>query len=432
MNYLKIAIYTVIFLIGPITLIGGLFPTYIETYLLPKRFVILNSNWIIKIGLVFVIIGLLLLTQELFLAQKNYKFYIEIFLILILLISVIFTVGWLYGQYEHTIVMSTENIENMKEQLTTMYNMDNIGNDNPFYSKKIIIRDDDVGNSSYIQSVRWLSSLCIEKNVKVTYAVIPAELISNPDTVAYLKTLDKMHFEFAAHGYKHETFEGLSYDEQHDLIKNATVIVEDKLNYRPFTFVPPQGTGDINTTKVCKFLGYHSITDVLRYPSYVIDFISNFEWEENYNPISHHKLKDFKSNFDKFYNASNEYYIVYLHDWTFLDEQYRLESEKTVPFEEAVDYMKRYNVQFFTIEEAYRWKIDEPNIRTFKIDKHNYAIDLSECQYNHTIKFNSPLNVSESIIMTDMSTNDKTIFDESCFEFDGLKGHWYTISISDN
>jgi hypothetical protein len=90
--------------------------------------------------------------------------------------------------------------------------------------------------------------------------------------------------------------------------------------------------------------------------------------------------------------------------------------------------MKRDNVQFFTIEEAYRWKVDEPNIRTFEIDKHNYSIDLTECQYNHTIKFCSPLEEDDFIIMRDMNTNDKISFNENTFEFSALKGHWYIIS----
>lgn len=357
--------------------------------------------------------------------QKYSNFYIEISLVAILLISVIFTAGWLYGQYEHTIIMSTQNIEKVREQLLMM---DNMEDHNPFYTKKIIIRDDDVGNSSYIQSVKWLSDLCTRKGVKVTYAVIPAELISNPETVVYLNTLDRTYFEFATHGYEHIAFKEISYDEQYDLIRNATRVIEEKLNYRPFTFVPPSGSGDVNTTKACKFLGYHSITDVLGYPSYVIDFTSDFEWEENYNPVSHHKLTDIKISFDNFYNSTDEFYIIYLHDWTFLDNQSIPAKEKTREFEKAVDYMKRDNVQFFTIEEAYRWKVDEPNIRTFEIDKHNYSIDLTECQYNHTIKFCSPLEEDDFIIMRDMNTNDKISFNENTFEFSALKGHWYIIS----
>jgi peptidoglycan/xylan/chitin deacetylase (PgdA/CDA1 family) len=421
MNYMKKVAYAVITLIGLIAIVGGLFPTLIENFLLPKRFILIDSNWVIIIGLIFVFIGLLLLNQK-----KYHLHGLEIFLVAILLCSAIFTIGWLYGQYEHTIVMSTENIEEMREQLRMI---DNMKSDNPFYSKKIILRDDDVGNYSHIQSARWLSDLCIGKDIKVTYAVIPSEIISNPDTVAYLNSLNRTHFEFAVHGYEHISFEGLPYDEQYNLIENATDVFEEKLNYKPFTFVPPSGSGDINTTKACKFLGYHSITDVLRYPSYVTDFTSEFEWEESYNPISHHNFTDFENNFNRFYNSSNEYYMLYLHDWTFLDKQLRTDINKTREFEKAIDYMKKDNVQFFTIEEAYQWKVDEPNIKTLEIDKHNYVIDLSECRYNHTVMFRSPFNSTDSISVKDMNTNDKTTYYGNIYRLNGIEGHWYIFSI---
>lgn len=421
MKYSKRLIYKISPLIGLITILVGLFPIYIETYFLPKRYVLINSNWIIIIGFIFLLIGLLLIMTQ----KKDSNYNIEISLVATLLISVVFTAGWLYGQYEHTIVMSTQNIEKMREQLLMK---DYMENNNPFYTKKIIIRDDDIGNYSYIQSVRWLADLCTRKDVKVTYAVIPNELTSNPETIAYLNTLNRTYFEFATHGYEHIAFKEMSYNEQYDLIRNATSIIEEKLNYRPLTFVPPCGSGDTNTTKACKSLGYHSITDVLGYPSYVIDFTSDFEWEENYNPISHHKLTDFESSFDNFYNSTDEYYIIYLHDWTFLDNRSIPDKEKTKEFEKAVDYMKRDNVQFFTIEEAYRWKVDEPSIRTFEIDKHNYSIDLTECQYNHTIKFCSPLKEDDFIVVRDMNTHDEISFNENTFEFSAMKGHWYIIS----
>jgi len=431
MKCLKKALYILILFIGIIVTTGGLFPRYLEAYILPEKIILIDTSWAIIIGFIFTSVGLFLLTQ-------NKKYYheiscnqcsiIEILLILTLLFSVVFTTGWLYGQYDHMQVVSTENFETMREQLQMQ---DNMENKNPFYSKKIIIRDDDIGNFSYIESVSWLSDLCIEKNIKTTYALIPSELVSNPETVAYLNTLDKTHFEFAVHGNEHIRFKGLPYQEQYNQIENATEIIEDKLNLKPVTFVPPFGAGDVNTTKACKLLGYHSITDVLGYPSYVIDFTSDLEWEDSYDPVSHHKFEDFKNSYDTFYNSSDEYYMIYLHDWTFLDEHHKLDEEKTGEFEKAIDYMND-DVQFFTIEEAYRWRVDEPNIRTYKIDKYNYAIDLMECQYNHTLKFRSPLDLNESIIVTDMKTDDKIPFNKSVFEFNAIKGHWYTISIKNN
>ncbi len=85
------------------------------------------------------------------------------------------------------------------------------------------------------------------------------------------------------------------------------------------------------------------------YPCYVIDFISDFAYETGWDPIQHCSFKEFKSGFDKFYNSSDEYYIIFLHDWTFLDYGKEINETKADAFEKVINYIFIYlaSVCFF-------------------------------------------------------------------------------------
>jgi len=418
------------FLIGIFTFVVGLLHSYIAIFLIPSNVIVTSYDWIIIMGLIFALAGLILLFS------KRYKTgqrpvirvnLLEAILIIILIVSSASTGGWLYGQYQNTLLVYTKNMQKIDNQLKMM---DLMENNSPFYCKKVIIRDDDIGDSHYLPSLQWICSHAMKKDIKVTFAVIPATLINNPKVINYLNQLDREHFEFATHGYEHIHFRGIPYEKQYSLIKKGTKVMEECLHCKPYTFVPPCGNGDVNTTKACRVLGYHSITDMRGYPSYVVDFTSDFEYEANYHPPEHHTFEEFKSSFDRFYNSSDEYYIIYLHDWTFLDREGKLDKGKARRFEKVIDYMKGKNVQFMTIEEAYEWHIDESTIRTGMVNQNTYFIDLKECRYNHTIKFSSPPSWDANIILRDVTTGEETKFHKTIFKFDGIKGHLYEICLA--
>lgn len=293
--------------------------------------------------------------------------------------------------------------------------------------KTVIIRDDDIGSSSQLPSVEWLSNLAISKDFKITFAVIPATLYDDFETIEYLNQLDRNNFEFAMHGYKHDIFQGLSFEEQYSLIENGTKILEEYLNYKPFTFIPPYGYSDVNTTKALDVLGYHSITDMRNYPCYVMDFISDFAYETGWNPVIHCSFEEFKSSFDTFYNSSDEYYIIFLHDWTFLDDSKKVNETKADIFEKVINYIKSKNVQFKTIEEAYRYQVDENAIKTGMINENSYFIDLKGCSYDQVIKINPPQNWVGDIYIIDDTIGQETVLDKVNLEFKGSPGHFFYI-----
>ena len=400
--YRKRVIYFLVILIGIVTLLVGLLESLIVGFLIPSNTIIASFDWIILIGIIFTTLGLVLLfLKRIELPQNNITFStLEIVIIAILIISSASCAGWLFGQYQKTLLISTENIQRIDEQLKMW---DEMERNNPFYCKKIVIRDDDIGDFQYYPSLEWLTNLSKRKNVKITLAVIPAILANNSETISYLNELDREYFEFATHGYTHVNLKDLSYKIQYSLIENGTNIIRDLLDYKPYTFVPPQGSGDVNTTKVLRLLGYHSITDMIGYPSYVVNFRSDLAYDKEYDPVKHVSLEEFKNSFDRFYNSSDEYYIVFLHDWTLLDEKGKLDEFNASIFEQGIDYIQSKNVQFMTIEESYQWYTDETRIRTGMVDELNYFIDFRTCAYNHTIKFNTPSSWDRKVHLVDIT-----------------------------
>lgn len=293
--------------------------------------------FLIVVGAIIAIAVLALFNIEryIFKSESSLYKYINILTVLLSCCLIILTTycGVLYGQ---------------------LLQMEKPAQESPFFEKKVIIRNDDVGGK-VDPALQWLTNLTIEKDIKVTYAVIPAALQNHPETIRYLNDLGREHFEMAAHGYHHIPFGGLPYEEQYSLIKKGTEVMENIL-YRPYTFVPPYHSDDINTTKSCRDLGYHSISSHSFSFTYVVCFPVDFSWESSWRtcPISHHSYQDFKNSFDKFYNSPDEFFVVVLHHGTFYDESGQLNERLINQFEKSIDYMKNKNIEFVTIEQAYQ------------------------------------------------------------------------------
>lgn len=420
-------VYLIMCLIGVFAVLGGIFHDQIAGFLIPSTWVVSSYSQVIVIGVICIIVSITLLFSRKFEICSNKIVtanILETILIATLIISLSGACGWLYGQHEKTLLVSSEGIQKMNEQLKML---DHMEKEDPFYCKKVILRDDDVGDSRYLPTLQWITDLAVEKDIKLTLAIIPAVLIENLDTIVFLNQLDRERFEFATHGYEHICFSDLPYEEQLSLIRKGTDIIENDLHHRPYTFVPPHGSGDVNTTRALRALDYHSITDMCGYPSYVVDFASDLEYEVNYYPVEHCSFEEFKTDFDRFCTSSNEYYIIYLHEWTFLDEDEGISKDKIRNFEKMIDYMKNKDVQFMTIDEAYEWNVDASAIRTWMVDESCYFADLKECRYNHTMRFECPSNWSASTILNDVTTEKKVAFHEDVFEFYAIRGHGYEI-----
>lgn len=409
---------------------GALLHTYIDK-LISKIVIIETFNWLATLGIIFTVSSFLLYTSRFKHFRDRYLrrvSLVEITLIFFLLSSTIFTGGFIYGQYEKTLLIKSQNINIISDQVNMINKMGTIAENSSLNNKKIIIRNDDVGLYSSNKSLEWLSNLTYDKKIKITYAVVPLPASKNMPLLYYLNNLSRNRFELAVHGYEHESLYGKPYEEQLSLITNSTNLAEKYSQDRPYTFVPPYNKGDINTTKVCRILGYHTITDVRGYPLYLKNMKSSFNWEKEYQPPKHQSFEEFKDSFDSFYNSSEEYFVICVHDWTFLGENGELDSEKTANFEKAVEYMLDKNVQFMTIEEAYRWSTDENDIVYELINDSSYFVDLRECNYNHTIIINQmPMIENATIYNVDTQEMINSKFGVKYLEFEAQKGYLYYI-----
>jgi len=338
-----------------------------------------------------------------------------------------------YALVQQTTLIHTRWSEELEDGYLMMASMEQ---DNPFHVKRVIIRDDDVGDAAALPAVRWLAELAEDEDVKITFAVIPAKLAENPDTADFLNTLDRSRVEFATHGYAHETFFSLPYEEQYRLIGCGTAIITDVLDYRPVSFVPPQGSGNADTSRAARLLGYTAITDMTGYPCYLTNFISSFEYEAGYAPPSHRSFDDFFRSFDDFEASSEEYYLLYLHDWTFLDDGGVLNATRTEQFEGVIHYLREKGVLFMTLREAYAWHADEPVVRTGQIDDSTYYIDLQDCRYGHTLPFMSDRVDAGGIVVTDISPGRVPFLCpvekmSLTYIFYGEPGHLYSVEIKE-
>jgi hypothetical protein len=227
--------------------------------------------------------------------------------------------------------------------------------------KIVIIRDDDVFKLE--PGLEWLTTFSVNNNINITYAVIPILIASKNVDKTIIDNLTKLidnrnNIELATHGY--DVLGGLPYDVQYSLIDNGTKLMEQYFGSRLYTFISPHGSCDLNTTKACRDLGYHSISGIAVNDSYLPNFLTNFYWEDysisnlpNYR-IQHIKFSTFVSMFDRFYNSSNEIYVTQMHHATWCNQSGEINTTQIKIFENSIAYMKSKNVEFMTMEQAYR------------------------------------------------------------------------------
>jgi peptidoglycan/xylan/chitin deacetylase (PgdA/CDA1 family) len=300
----------------------------------------------------------------------------------ILIVTYLLLVGAVFSFTENLLIEDVHAV-NYGGEKSTSY-------DAPIH-KIVILRSDDVSNVD--PAIRWMSNLTIEKDLRTTYALIPMKLEYDTGLVNYLENLDKEHFEIGTHGYAHENFSGLPYEDQYNLIKNSIELIEDKLHIRPYTFITPYSEADINTTEACIALGYHSISEF--WPlngdiSYIDYFNHGFNWE-NFTPDYNFKSFDeFKDDFDRFYRSTGDTYLIIIHPSSMLNESGKINKTSLDTFEKSIDYIKSKNVDFMTLEQAHKWRIMQRNETISAGDTASKTINWSGYDWN--VKSGGPLN----------------------------------------
>lgn len=153
----------------------------------------------------------------------------------------------------------------------------------------VVFRNDDLAGASDLEHEKRLATIFESHNVPQTLGVIPfcatdsyrdprgeahVLLDDRPAIVEFLKAyVARSGSEIALHGFRHRTnrrsrpakreffeFRAIGYEEQHDLIRKGTEIVERCLSVRPRTFIPPWNRLDADTVRACADLGYEIVS----------------------------------------------------------------------------------------------------------------------------------------------------------------------------
>jgi glycosyltransferase involved in cell wall biosynthesis/peptidoglycan/xylan/chitin deacetylase (PgdA/CDA1 family) len=306
----------------------------------------------------------------------------------------------------------------------------------PMAVKKVIIRNDDVGMGGPVSaSLKWFTDLVMENDIKVVYAVVPAPIQDRPDFIAYLSGLDRDHFEMGTHGYAHESFEELTYEEQYELLKKATGLMTAYFSAAPLSFLPPSQSANVETTQVLKELGYHTLASSRFYTAAFVETgfaVNDFWWETGWSPTTFNTYKEFVRTFEDFYSngksfSPNDFFVIQCHSISWEDESGRLITAVTDDFERSIKYLKTKDVEFMTIEEGYEWTMDSPGIVVGKRGEGSFFIDLAGSTYGHTVRFRSPPGWSGLKLIKDVRAQQEFQLSGDNIEFEGTAGHEYVI-----
>jgi peptidoglycan/xylan/chitin deacetylase (PgdA/CDA1 family) len=221
---------------------------------------------------------------------------------------------------------------------------DSIGNDT---YKEIIIRFDDASRSA--PALKLVSDLAIRKNIKMTFLIIPTDL-SDQNLINYLNSLDSNRFEMATHGFAHnETFDGMQYLGQYDLINRSTKIMQLAFHKRPESFCPTFNKADSNTARALKALKYHSITGI-DYSDNELNGLEQFP-TDIYWELTEGKESTLEGKFDILYISPKKTILIGIHT---NDPRSRQNAALINQLEKFIDHLKERRVKFVTIEEAHQ------------------------------------------------------------------------------
>lgn len=125
--------------------------------------------------------------------------------------------------------------------------------------KTVILRLDDVQAWTWNKISINLTQTILEKNMSVTLAVIPKNIEKNEVMKSYLlSVVNNSHVEIAQHGTNHtvEEFQNTSYNETYSLVWDGLEKIENTLDVRPVTFIPPYNEYNENVPPILSQFGF--------------------------------------------------------------------------------------------------------------------------------------------------------------------------------
>lgn len=119
--------------------------------------------------------------------------------------------------------------------------------------KTVVLRIDDLGAWHYYDTVVRMTDDILDRNMSVSFAVIPYELEKDKPFLDWLTNLkDDPRIEIAQHGNQHLSHEflNLTYEDAYAAVQEGKQSIIDNLHVEPVTFIPPENEYNDNLVKV--------------------------------------------------------------------------------------------------------------------------------------------------------------------------------------
>jgi peptidoglycan/xylan/chitin deacetylase (PgdA/CDA1 family) len=238
--------------------------------------------------------------------------------------------------------------------------------------KYVVFREDDVTPGAKFAELQAVNQVQIDKNVPVTMGIIPHpnasagnQLLENKQFLNYMRSIDSNRlFEFAQHGYTHQSVSGASpsefygrpYTVQYDAIKKGRDDIKQAFGIVPTTFIPPFDKGDNNTLKAVKALGFTEYSTSFRDFNINEGYMNGVRTDAVSLVFANESLQSMESATDQFLNDTHgiDTLVVLYHPADFSGPDGSINSEKIKMLSDYIDYLEGTGrVQFTKLDRTW-------------------------------------------------------------------------------
>jgi hypothetical protein len=256
-------------------------------------------------------------------------------------------------------------------------------------SKAIIIKADDLSGQI---SDKWRRYFQLIEEYKIYHSAGVICQTLGPISNLGADYLDARHnggCELWLHGWDHYLsdpifeFQGTSYQEQYDHLRQSIDMVEDKLSFTMHTFGAPGNRFDVNTAlalaavpEIKVWLGGSEGTDLLNIP------IASVAENPSGNMLT---VDQVLSRFDN--HLERDAILIQIHPNAWDDDEFG-------HFTDVLDTLVQLDQRVFMMPYQYFKRVaDRDVISVFKVDSTTYRLDLTRATYAHRIAFDVPYSV---------------------------------------
>ena len=151
------------------------------------------------------------------------------------------------------------------------------GTENPAKPRIICIRVDDVQDFGFHDAQMRIIQIGEEHEIPLSYSVISKDFSADSQLILSISEAMRGGSEVTAHGWSHQEFVNLSYDDQVQELLQAKKDIRDVLGVEVSVLVPPLFTYNNDTLRAMNETGYDVLSSDILHQSPGAEFqLSNF------------------------------------------------------------------------------------------------------------------------------------------------------------